>query len=73
MRGIWSSRRGAVRAARVVLLVAGVTVTTASFVGLIDEHLAVVGAEPWWYIGAVGIVAVLVALGSPWNTGRPGD
>jgi hypothetical protein len=70
---MWSSGRGAVRVARVALLVAGVAVSAVSFIGLVAVQLDVRDAAPWWYLGVAGIVAVLVAIGSPWSPGRPGD
>jgi hypothetical protein len=60
-----SSRAATTRLARAVLLVSGVAATTIAFVGLIDEQLVVAGAAPWWYLGIAGIVATLLALGSP--------
>jgi hypothetical protein len=66
-------RRRVRRAARVALLVVGLAIMTVSFIALVDEHLVLTGAEPWSYLGAIGIVAVLVALGSPWDTGASTD
>ena len=53
------------RVVRVVLLVGGLTAMAVAFIGLVDEQLAVVGAAPWSYVGVIGMVATLLALGSP--------
>lgn len=61
------------RAARGTLLVVGLVLITRALVGLVDTHLAVSRAAPWWYLGVIGLVAVLLALGSPWSGRDPGD
>jgi hypothetical protein len=52
-------------AARVLLLGFGVAVSALAFVGLLDDRLELADIEPWWYLALIGIVAVLLALGSP--------
>jgi hypothetical protein len=54
-------------------LVVGLVLITRALVGLVDTHLAVSRASPWWYLGVIGLVAVLLALGSPWSGRAPGD
>jgi hypothetical protein len=60
------------RVARVTVLVVGLALMTRALVGLMDEHLDVARAAPWWYLGVIGLVAVALALGSP-RTGRAPD
>jgi hypothetical protein len=48
-----------------VLLLTGVGVTTAGFVGLVIAENRGRGHSPWWIFGLVGLVGVLLALGSP--------
>lgn len=50
---------------RQLLAVAGVAVTTTSFVGLVARDNRAVNASPWWLIGLIGLLTVLLALGSP--------
>jgi hypothetical protein len=54
-------------------LVVGLVLITRALVGLVDTHLAVSRVAPWWYLGVIGLVAVLLALGSPWSGRDPGD
>jgi hypothetical protein len=73
MRGLSPSHRNAVRVARVGLLVAGIVITAVAFLGLVDAQLVVVHAAPWWWVGLIGMVAVVLGLGSPWDGRGPGD
>lgn len=68
-----TTRRRIRRVARIALLLAGLAIVTVSFIALVDEQLASGGVEPWSYLGAIGIVAVLLALGSPRRTGASTD
>jgi hypothetical protein len=58
---------------RGALLVFGVITMTVALVGSFDAEFVYVAVEPWWYLGIVGLVAVLVALGSPWTGRLPTD
>jgi hypothetical protein len=61
------SRRDAVLSTlRRVLLFGGVAAITVALVGSLDAEFSVVGIDPWWQLGVLGLVAVLVGLGSPW-------
>jgi hypothetical protein len=51
---------------RVVLLVIGVATMTFALLGFLDAEFVLVGVEPWWQVGLLGIAAALIALGSPW-------
>ena len=68
-----SSFAVAVRVLRALLLAFGLAVTTLSFVELVDVRLLVIDAAPWWYLGVIGLAAMLVALGSPWKDRVPTD
>jgi hypothetical protein len=61
------------RAARGLLLGFGVVVSMLAFVGLLDDKLELADIEPWWYLALIGVVAVLLALGSPWAGGVSND
>jgi Na+-transporting NADH:ubiquinone oxidoreductase subunit NqrB len=63
----------AVLVARGVLLVLGLVATTVAFVELVDVKLSLAHVAPWWYLGLIGIAAVLLALGSPRRARLPGD
>ncbi len=65
MPRIWRSGSLAVRVVRAALLVIGLATAVVAFIGLVDERLVVARAAPWWYVGLVGVAAVLLALGSP--------
>jgi hypothetical protein len=60
-------------AARGLLLGFGVVVSMLAFVGLLDDKLELADIEPWWYLALIGVVAVLLALGSPWAGGVSND
>jgi hypothetical protein len=60
------------RVVRGMLLIFGIGVMTVALVGLMDQRLDPFDADPWWYVGLVGLVAVLFALGSP-RSGRIPD
>ncbi len=59
------------------LLLAGVALITTAFVGLVENGNFVENSWPWWLIGLLGIMLVLLALGSPRarrpSPGAPGD
>ena len=59
--------------ARGILLAFGVVITTVAFVGLVETKLLLADAAPWWYLGLVGLAAMLIALGSPRNGRVPTD
>ena len=62
----WSVTRG-------VLLALGLLVITVAFLGLVDVRLVLGDVAPWWYLGLIGLVMVLIALGSPWGGRIPDD
>jgi hypothetical protein len=51
--------------ARWLLVIAGVLAATAGFVGIVLGDTSLEKASPWWIIGAIGIVATVLGLGSP--------
>ena len=61
----FTSGSGSPTLARWVLLLTGVGVTTAGFVGLVIAENRGRGHSPWWVVGLVGLVGVSLALGSP--------
>jgi hypothetical protein len=61
------SRTSVMLKARAVLLIFGLAMTSVALVKLIDAKLALAHVAPWSYLGLLGLVAVLVALGSPWS------
>ena len=60
------ARRVVVAVARSSMLVAGVLLTTLSFVRMVEGDKA-----PWWWIGLIGVTATVVGLGAPWSARRP--
>jgi len=56
-----------------MLLGFGLVVMTVALVGLIDRQLDPFDADPWWYLGLIGLIAVLLALGSPRSGRVPTD
>lgn len=61
------------RVARGMLLGFGLVLVTVALVGLIDRQLDPFDADPWWYLGLIGLVGVLLALGSPRSGRVPTD
>ena len=61
------------RVVRGMLLGFGLVVMTVALVGLIDRQLDPFDADPWWYLGLIGLIAVLLALGSPRSGRVPTD
>jgi len=59
--------------ARWSLLAGGVVVTTLSFVNLVEEHDQAALASPWWWLGLIGSMVTVLALGRPWPSRRRGD
>ncbi|HXY91679.1 MAG TPA: hypothetical protein VEP49_04325 [Acidimicrobiia bacterium] len=50
---------------RAILLVAGVVAIAAALVGSFDAEFVFLGVDPWWHVGLGGLIAVVIALGSP--------
>jgi hypothetical protein len=59
--------------ARWSALAIGVGLTTLSFVRLVEVHNQFVLADPWWWLGLIGVAATVLGLGAPWSKPRPGD
>ncbi len=57
--------------ARWLLVIAGVLAATVAFVGIVVGDTSLEKASPWWIIGTIGIVAIVLGLGSP-RGDRPG-
>ena len=55
------------------MLAVGVGLTTLSFVHLVDVHLRLAQAAPWWWVGLIGVAATLLALGTPWSSRGDGS
>jgi hypothetical protein len=51
--------------ARWSTLALGVGLTTFSFVRLVEVNNDFVFADPWWWLGLIGVAVTLLALGPP--------
>lgn len=59
--------------ARWFVLAVGVTLTTWSFVQLVEVHNQFAHASPWWWRGLIGVGLTVLALGLPWSRRGPAD
>jgi bacteriorhodopsin len=49
------------------MLVGAVVILLVGFVGLVDANSHYDRMWPWWLIGLIGLLLVLVAIGNPWR------
>jgi hypothetical protein len=60
------------RIVRWIAALSAISLTTLSFVRLVEVDNRAAQASPWWYVGLSGSVLLMVMLGSPWSARIPG-